>query len=320
MRYILSVPSKTFLMGEYLALHAGPSLILNTNPRFQLEIKSFGDSHCEGIHPQSPAGQWMRQQSQIFSQNQLKFEDPHEGRGGLGASSAQFVMVYAWQKFVESPVLSWKKEINPLSLWQDYKTIVSAGSGHSPSGADVVAQMTGQISLFYQKPFQVHALSWPFPDLGLFILRSGEKTKTHTHLDELTSFNTSSLERCFHDGERALYNKQSLEFCEAITEYGLLLKNMGFLTSKSDELLATLNSFSEVKSVKGCGAMGADTVLCLYDLSQKENLKQKINELKIEIVSDETDLSDGLHFQSQFLNQGERQKPLSWNSFKETKE
>ena len=160
MKSILSVPSKTFLLGEYLALHSGPSLILNTEPRFQLEVQSYGESHCEGIHPQSPGGRWMRKENQIFSQNQLKFKDPHKAQGGLGASSAQFVMVYNWQKFVESPVLNWKKEINPSAMWSDYKTLLGEEVKPSPSGADIVSQLTGGVTLFYQKPFQVHSLGW----------------------------------------------------------------------------------------------------------------------------------------------------------------
>jgi mevalonate kinase len=58
----LSVPSKTFLVGEYIVLQGGPAILLSTPPCFEV----------------------------ITENNQ--FIDPYLGLGGFGASSAKFVL------------------------------------------------------------------------------------------------------------------------------------------------------------------------------------------------------------------------------------
>ena len=61
--YHLSVPSKTFIVGEYIALKGGPTLILSTNPRFELKATSSNPyfSDIEKLaHPDSPAGKLIR--------------------------------------------------------------------------------------------------------------------------------------------------------------------------------------------------------------------------------------------------------------------
>jgi mevalonate kinase len=58
----LSVPSKTFLVGEYIVLQGGPALLLTTSPYFTLDTENN------------------------------YFIDPYQGLGGFGASSAKFVL------------------------------------------------------------------------------------------------------------------------------------------------------------------------------------------------------------------------------------
>ena len=56
---IVSLPSKTFLIGEYAVLNKGCGIVINTSPRFKFENK--------------------------------KFFDPHKQKGGFGASSAKWI-------------------------------------------------------------------------------------------------------------------------------------------------------------------------------------------------------------------------------------
>src|SRR5690606_39000184 len=102
-------PSKTFLLGDYLSLLGGPALLLNTEPRFQGLLESIQPTvkssaiadkiqaiePYPGIHPQSPAGKFLQRHASDFADCNLTFFDPHQGAGGFGASSAQFLMVYA---------------------------------------------------------------------------------------------------------------------------------------------------------------------------------------------------------------------------------
>src|ERR1700729_3734074 len=104
----ITIPSKTFLLGDYISLLGGPVLVLNTEPVFQCLLeKSSGDQtipHYFGIHPESTAGKFIQRFANDFAGYDLTFFDPHQGAGGFGASSAQFVMVYKLWKYFPSPL------------------------------------------------------------------------------------------------------------------------------------------------------------------------------------------------------------------------
>ena len=53
------IPAKTFLVGEYLALTGGPSIILTTTPCF--ELRQCNNLGLHGVHPESPAGRLWAQ-------------------------------------------------------------------------------------------------------------------------------------------------------------------------------------------------------------------------------------------------------------------
>jgi mevalonate kinase len=46
----LSVPGKTFLVGEYVALDGGPSIVLATRPCFEMKISPFQQDSTQGNH------------------------------------------------------------------------------------------------------------------------------------------------------------------------------------------------------------------------------------------------------------------------------
>ncbi|RME17754.1 MAG: hypothetical protein D6797_01850 [Bdellovibrio sp.] len=309
MKYTLSAPAKTFLLGEYLVLKGGPALLVNTSPRFQMEIQSFGEEgYCQGIHPHSPAGRWVRQERELFSQNQVSFKDPYEGKGGLGASSAQFLMVYLWQKMVQSPVLNWQKEVfDWKTLWQDYRSLHEDGQSDKswmPSGADVVSQFMGKVCLL-ELPKKAQTFSWPFSDLGFFLLRTGNKQKTHEHLQHLEEdIRVSRLEQIFRQTERAWFSQNVEDFCAGVTEYGCTLDAMGLLLPESKEWGLQIQKLDGVKAVKGCGALGADTLVCFFETEKRESLKSL---MPLPIIASDQDISEGVAFQSQFLNQEEGQ-------------
>ncbi len=88
MIYRLSCPSKTFFIGEYAILKGAPAFILNTGPRFVMKFypKPLHSLRFGRFHPQSPIGRWMRRYAEIFRNYRFQFYDPHQQRGGCGAS------------------------------------------------------------------------------------------------------------------------------------------------------------------------------------------------------------------------------------------
>src|SRR4051812_39210067 len=82
------IPAKTFLIGEYAALVGHSAILLTTTPCFELSLEP---SEKNFIHPESPAGLWLKKQEANIK---LTWKDPYQGQGGLGASSAQFLSCY----------------------------------------------------------------------------------------------------------------------------------------------------------------------------------------------------------------------------------
>ncbi|MCJ8276001.1 MAG: hypothetical protein HRT44_09755, partial [Bdellovibrionales bacterium] len=79
------IPSKTFVLGEYLAINGTASLIMTTEPSFIVKVI---DDSLYGYHPDSPAGQLRKELN--HSSVGFSFLDPHEGRGGFGRSTAEY--------------------------------------------------------------------------------------------------------------------------------------------------------------------------------------------------------------------------------------
>lgn len=91
------IPAKTFLLGEYAALAGASAILLTTYPCFELTLTSKNNQLSE-IHPKSPAGVWWQQQ---HLDHGLIWNDPYTERGGLGASSAQFLASYLASCFLK---------------------------------------------------------------------------------------------------------------------------------------------------------------------------------------------------------------------------
>ncbi len=91
------IPAKTFLLGEYAALAGQSAVLLTTSPCFELSLSKEAGLH--GIHPDSPAGRWWKENAQ--SEVGLQWHDPYQGCGGLGASSAQFLGAYLASMYLQ---------------------------------------------------------------------------------------------------------------------------------------------------------------------------------------------------------------------------
>ncbi|MBE8221391.1 MAG: hypothetical protein HAW60_01525 [Bdellovibrionales bacterium] len=108
-KYLIDIyiPSKTFLLGEYLALSGGPSLLINTPKNFILKINQPDDCNFlkqinnKKTHPaflllKDYIGQLNTCDTDKFKNffKNCSFKDPYNASGGFGCSGAEFLSVY----------------------------------------------------------------------------------------------------------------------------------------------------------------------------------------------------------------------------------
>lgn len=284
---VFSIPGKSFLAGEYLAMKGGPSLLFTSKPRFEL-YTTTGTGKVEGIHPESPAGKLIADNQDFFSKFDLKFTDPHEGRGGWGASTAQFLAVFVFNEWRESCELETLKSLSISRLLDSYWKYAWNGEGHRPSGADLVAQYKGSLTLFERLTGHVGVYGWTFADIDFALIPTGKKLPTHEHLKTLNDFNADGIEAALTRIRSSLMSGDSKEFVAGIQDNAKALAALGFVAPYTQEFCKELSQKPGVLAVKGCGALGADVVLVVFDRNQREQFKNFVTS---------KDLSHGLEIQ-----------------------
>ncbi|MBC7371985.1 MAG: hypothetical protein H7326_10490 [Bdellovibrionaceae bacterium] len=268
-----------------------------SKPRFELSAKSMSNGNSagqtgglSGIHLDSPAGLFVREHSEFFSQYELQFRDPHEGRGGWGASTAQFLSVYALKQWPESRGL---ESIEPLSisaLLEDYWKHAWNGTGHRPSGADLVAQYKGGLTLFEKRSGLVSTFRWNFADIDFALVPTGEKLATHEHLRVLADFDSSSLELAMKQIQNSLRSYNVEDFVAGVRANAHALQELNLVAPKTQQRIAEFLKKPGVLAAKGCGAMGADVILVVY-------LKKQTADTEFANYVGSKDLSLGLDVQ-----------------------
>lgn len=314
----ISIPGKSFLAGEYLALKEGPSLVFTSQPRFELLVTE-GTGKLHGIHPESPAGLWFRKKSDLLKNYDLHFIDPHAGRGGWGASTAQFLAVYALAELLfqrsgsrrivpqgtrahelllgdellhEAADLIAQLDIS--QLLEGYWSVAWNGEGSRPSGADLIAQLHGQITLFEKRTGDVTTFAWPFAEIDFALIGTGQKLATHEHLRTLGSFDDSELRQSMQTLKQSFDSASVSQFVEGIRSYAEALARLGFVAPKTAEILASLKTVDGVEAAKGCGALGADVVLAVFQKNKLSIVREAVQKMGLEIRATSADLSIGL--------------------------
>ena len=293
----LSVPAKTFLVGEYLALSGGPSLVVTTQPRFELRVTEGASSQANPFHPESPAGRLWAMEEAKLKDVKFEFKDPSGGKGGLGASTAQFGLLYSYlYRFKIAAGWNWAE------LLEIYRKCAWRGEGHPPSGADLVAQLNGGITEFDGRLFEAKAHSWAFPDLVFTLVRTGFKVPTHEHLAQELSIPEERLRVLSVGARTSLLEENATHLAENIEAYGRALAQAGFLSSQTKELLEALRKANDelnlgLMAAKGCGAMGADVVLVLHKPSRAPQMRGWFELRGLEICGTEKDLERGLEIE-----------------------
>lgn len=259
----LSVPSKSFFLGEYLALTGGRTLLAATLPRFELEVRE-GAGAVRGIAPGSPAGRLLGAHPQDFATVDLEFSDPHSAAGGWGASAAQFLMCYAMlDRIVDQPGDAIAAQIDVERMLAAYVDVAWDGRGLPPSGADVVAQLRGGLVEFSRTDGILRTHAWPFHDLEFYFVPTGNKVATHEHLRALGGLDVRVFSDHADSACEAVESGDSARFVAAMRGYAVELARQSLVHADTIALLRRLDALPGVLASKGCGALGADVAVAI---------------------------------------------------------
>lgn len=276
------IPAKTFLLGEYAALAEGSAILLTTSPYFELSLTPH--QGLNEVHPLSPAGLWWEQHGS--SEMGLQWYDPYQGLGGLGASSAQFLAGY-----LACCHLSHNLPDRSALLNAYYQTAWS-GKGLRPSGYDVLAQSLHACVYINKHRNRIDTFNWPFKTLSLILIHTGVKLATHEHLmSHRLLQDTTNLSDIVDKAFQAFERLQEIELIKAINDYHKALVGAQLVAEHSLQLINTLKSRPEILAIKGCGALGADTILILTRPDHAGYLIKHLQEQNLKILATEKNLT-----------------------------
>lgn len=276
---MIKIPGKTFLVGEYAVLSGGEALGLATAPCFQLSEKQTE------YHPMSAAGLFCSQSKIEFSKQIL---NPY-GAGGFGQSTAEFLFVW----------LQKNKEIKKnqfVDVFNEYRSLYLSKENQkkSPSGADLITQVLGQVTHFRQPVESSTSYLWPDWDLSFFVISTGIKIQTHDHLENLDRTKISDLKYYCEPVIQSFLNKNSLEFIKHLSLWSAELEKRSL---QHDDVLKIKNQLQmnhKIILVKPCGALGADVCLVFCRPSDKVEIRTFLNEQNYKIQATESDLINGV--------------------------
>ena len=275
------IPAKTFLLGEYAALAGAPGIVLTTKPCFELTLsKQVG---LEGIHPESPAGRWWRKQGEVAFG--LQWFDPYLGRGGMGASSAQFLGTYLATEYL--------KQNRPTQAHMLAAYIECAWSleGIAPSAYDVQAQSLSGVVYIDRQHNACQMYDWPFEDIDFVLLHTGQKLATHQHLQAMELPNHMDvLAAIVHKARIALEQSESELMVDAVNAYHHALEQMHLVAAHSLQQMDALRGRSDVLAIKGCGAMGADVLLLLVKATSTASIRLDLSQKGWTLLATSADL------------------------------
>jgi len=286
----LSAPSKSFLVGEYLVTEAGPGIIINTEPRFELQLTKTADGYHDGLDAHCPSAKYLQKHAAFFNEYQLKFIDPHHQAGGFGASSSQFLMLYCAHHILSGQNIDESKLLE--AYWQNcYKD-----KGIKPSGADIIGQLHGGITYFHKGQNKIQRLDWKFKDISFYLFRTNKKVTTHIHLQQAIKFDRELFSSIVKDTYDAFLQNDTMLFINAINNYYNALLKQHLVAANTINSISKLQKSDKILAAKGCGAMGADVILVLADSAYEKEIIDLAETLNLSDVATNTSLSPGLNY------------------------
>lgn len=263
---ILQIPGKVFLWGEYAALNKGPAVVAALNLQFQLEAEKKTQIQNQNIfNSQSPAGKWLLKNHDFFENYHLEFNDPLKGRGGLGASTAQFALAY----YLKNP------QIDIWKMHQSYIEFSFDGRGMRPSGYDLIGQVLGSVHSICEKEKTIQKLNAKLSEFQIHFVHTGKKLATHEHLSALDLKNFSRLEALSECVTIEWQKNGGYHWVSTLNAFDQELENLKLVADFTQNFKKDLKAKSWCITVKGCGAMGADILMVVtdrYSLHAKESL------------------------------------------------
>jgi hypothetical protein len=264
---VFDIAGKVFVLGEYAVLGRLPALVAAVAPRFSGSLReaTAEDADC---HPDSPAGcllRWAREHRGV--RYSFHFENPYRS-GGFGASTAQFAIAYAAGAGRLGLRRDWR------SVWGFYRNLTSV-EGTAPSGADLVAQLRGGVTLFNPVSLSCADIWDGFDWSRLLVFAPNEqhdrKVATHIHLKEFFAESQkldhtllfSRLAAPLMKGLTAIERKSVYDLGAAMNWYADTLAENGLEARAAFEDRRALGATPGVCGVKGTGAMQADVLLVL---------------------------------------------------------
>lgn len=267
---MLKIPAKTFMVGEYLALHGGPAAIVLTEPAFTIDTS-------KKLHIGSIAAQFILAQTNAACNWGLN--DPYFGKGGLGASSAEYLLAYhkIYGNFG-----------NLDHVHAEY--MAHCANKYRPSGYDVLAQTSFGCVVVETNPICLKACKWPFPELSFALIHTGKKLKTHEHLQSRHAvYNWKSMVKSAEKTIFGLEYSAADDFLSGINDFARTL-GAGLVAEHTQLILQDLSN-EKILAAKGCGALGSDIVFIVFAFSEKNIILELMRSRRYDIIATEDNLS-----------------------------
>lgn len=310
----LSVPSKTFFTGEYLALLDGPAILVNTQPRFEnhFELNEEREFYANPIeNEEDPLYEYWEENEDFLMDFDTNFLDPFLGAGGFGASSAQWATYYAFVNQYHAVIKNLfdkTKNENDILKHLDFSFIEQflkkyrsySKAKFPPSGYDVISQWIGKIAYIDVKNKIIKRFDWPFDNISFVLIKSASKIPTHKHLSDLAQIPEGELRSCVSKVLKAFETHNENLLVEGIRDNYKALVEAGLIASEAQRSIDKLLALDLVLAAKGCGALGAD-VFCV--IVRNDNLSKFVNYARAEgmnVVATETNLAHGIEVSTDF--------------------
>ncbi|MDR1375832.1 MAG: hypothetical protein LBJ45_03410 [Holosporaceae bacterium] len=279
---VFSAKSKTFLVGEYAVLFGGSAVLLATNPEFKLLVapKTAAENFLTGVSDESAANKFYLAHADVFKNLSIGFVDPFKGAGGLGASSAQFVLLYKlYLRLSEGKFAA-------NSFLEEYKTLAANGDGSpKPSGADCLTQYYNHSICFDSHSGSVRKICWNFPRLDFAIFRTGFKVVTHEHLRKLQPLDIAELESFSSIVQQSFSDGDEHSLVENVQNFFNVLKKKKLALEQTSDLVEKFLKHDGVLAAKGCGAMGADTIIVIFSKERKNSVLEIAKNLGLSTIN-----------------------------------
>lgn len=247
----------------------------------------------------SPAEKFYQHNLSLFLDWNIYFIDGYAKAGGFGASTAQFLALYHFRNLMQNNYIEFSQiDLDDLLIayWQCHD------SESVPSGNDLIAQQFAGLSIVSKINFPSQSLKsnnsaflraeafksvefenfevsqrplkWAFENLEFFLVPTKLKSPTHEHLKGLKEINISILKEIQEKTEAFLFIQDEEAFNLAINEWYQEQLKLNLVCENTMNIVKKAKNIPEIKSIKGCGALGSDVIFLTFNKQDKERVKQ----------------------------------------------